>query len=185
MEFQFSAGIDQGGSRAGRIRFRKAAACLALALGGLPAVSGAASEALKAGQPWASSISGRLDVRLNALDTQVASPAATAALGRNGLVKRYHGELDAQAEGEMLTASGLVKGSAAYVAVERVVGTLGGRSGSFALVHRGVMQRGQPEALLITVVPDSGTGELAGLSGELRIERKDGQHHYRFDYTLP
>lgn len=88
----------------------------------------------------------------------------------------------------MLAAVGAVKGSAAYVAVERVVGTLAGRSGSFALIHRGVMQGGQ-QALLVTVVPDSGTGQLAGLSGvlsgALSIERRDGQHHYRFDYTLP
>lgn len=126
-----------------------------------------------------------MDVKLNVLETQVAAQPSPPTLGRRGLVKHYHGDLEAQAEGEMLTVAGTEKGSAAYVAVERVVGTLAGRSGSFALVHRGLMQRGQEESLLITVVPDSGTGALTGLNGVLRIERRDGQHHYRFDYTLP
>ncbi len=164
----------------------RAAGCLALALAlcGLSAASGAEPGGLDAGQAWARSISGTMEVTLSALDPSVAAQPGSPVLGRKGLSKRYHGVLEALAEGEMLTAGGTVKGSAAYVAVERVVGALDGRSGSFALVHRGVMQ-GSQQVLLVSVVPDSGTGELAGLRGVLQIERRDGQHHYRFDYTLP
>jgi hypothetical protein len=84
----------------------------------------------------------------------------------------------------MLTAMTAVKGSAAYVAVERVTGTLAGRRGSFSLRHTGIMNRGVPQ-LTITVVPDSGTDDLAGLSGTMAIDiAPDGKHSYRFDYTL-
>ena len=166
----------------------RAAVGLALALCGFSAANGAANGAepggLGAGEAWARSISGTMEVTLNALDTSAAAQPGPPVLGRKGLSKRYHGALEAQAEGDMLTAGGTVKGSAAYVAVERVEGSLDGRSGSFALVHRGLMQ-GSQQVLLVTVVPDSGTGGLAGLRGVLQIERRDGQHHYRFDYTLP
>ena len=83
----------------------------------------------------------------------------------------------------MLT-TGTPSGSAVYVAIERVTGTLHGHKGSFALHHRGIMTRGQPE-LTIAVVPDSGTDDLAGISGNLSIEILDKKHFYSFDYTLP
>ena len=105
-------------------------------------------------------------------------------LSRLSLDKRYHGALEATSIGEMLSALTPVKGSAAYVAVERVTGTLEGRHGSFSLQHSGTMTRGQ-RALVITVVPDSGTGELAGLEGRMSITVEDGRHAYGFDYTLP
>ena len=113
--------------------------------------------------------------------TEAAAPGVT--LGRMLLDKHYHGELEAHAQGQMLSAVSAVKGSAGDVAIEVVTGTLQGRSGSFALQHRGVMTRGAPE-LSVSVVPDSGTGELTGLAGSLLIRIAEGKHHYEFDYTL-
>ncbi|WP_329605229.1 DUF3224 domain-containing protein [Undibacterium hunanense] len=84
----------------------------------------------------------------------------------------------------MLAAGTATKGSAGYVAIERVTGTLQGRKGSFVLIHMGIMSRGVP-SLTVQVVPDSGTDELTGLSGRLAIEISNGQHHYSFDYALP
>lgn len=109
---------------------------------------------------------------------------AAAKLGRMGIDKRIAGDLVATTQGQMLTAVTDVQGSAVYVAVERVTGTLDGRQGSFALHHRGVMQRGQPN-LSVAVVPDSGTGELAGIAGDFRIILEGGRHAYEFEYTLP
>jgi hypothetical protein len=106
------------------------------------------------------------------------------ALGRYSLDKQYHGDLEAASKGEMLSAGGEVKGSGAYVAVERVTGTLNGRKGSFALAHKGTMGQGKME-LSVTVVPDSGTGQLVGLSGTLNIVIADGKHSYDFEYSLP
>ncbi len=83
----------------------------------------------------------------------------------------------------MLALGTAVQGSAGYVAIERVSGSLHGRTGTFAMHHKGTMTRGTPE-MSITVIPDSGTGELAGIAGTFVIERKDGKHLYRFDYTL-
>ena len=99
------------------------------------------------------------------------------------LDKAFHGPLEATSKGEMLTAGGSVKGSAGYVAIERVSGALNGRRGTFALQHSGTMTRGEPQ-LTITVVPDSGTGDLAGLSGRMTIEIAGGAHSYGFDYAL-
>lgn len=105
-------------------------------------------------------------------------------LGRMAIDKQIAGDLVATTKGQMLSAFGEVKGSAGYVAMERVEGALLGREGSFVLQHTGTMNRGSP-SLLVTVVPDSGTGALAGLAGEFRIIIADGQHNYEFAYTLP
>jgi hypothetical protein len=106
-------------------------------------------------------------------------------LGRMSLDKTFAGELVGTGKGEMITAAGVgVKDSAAYSAVERVTGTLGGKKGSFALQHTGIMDRGKP-SLNITVVPDSGTGELVGLTGKMDIIIEGKQHAYVFDYVLP
>ncbi len=103
---------------------------------------------------------------------------------RRLLSKRYHGALEATAEGQMLSALGGRPGSAGYVALERVTGTLEGRQGSFMLQHSGTMNRGEP-SLVITVVPDSGTGQLAGLAGRMGIRiEAGGKHFYDLDYTL-
>lgn len=107
-----------------------------------------------------------------------------STLGRFSLDKQYHGDLEGAGKGEMLTASTAVEGSAGYVAMERVDGTLQGRRGSFVLQHLGTMSGGA-QHLSITVVPDSGTGELMGLAGTLKIEIADGKHFYDFEYTLP
>jgi LDH2 family malate/lactate/ureidoglycolate dehydrogenase len=105
------------------------------------------------------------------------------SLGRFLLDKQYHGDLEGTAEGQMLTAGSPQKGSAAYVAVERVTGTLQGRKGSFMLTHSGTMNKGDLH-LLITIVPDSGTDELAGIAGTLTIQIVDGKHNYELAYTL-
>ena len=106
-------------------------------------------------------------------------------LGRMSLDKQFHGDLTAAAKGEMITAAGIaVKESAAYSAVERITGTLHGKAGSFALQHTGIMNRGTP-SLNVTVVPDSATGELAGLTGKMEIIIEGKLHKYVLDYDLP
>ena len=98
--------------------------------------------------------------------------------------KQFHGDLEGTSQGQMLAAGTSVKGSAGYVAIEKVTGTLRGRSGSFVLQHSGTMTRGAPQ-LLITVVPDSGTDQLAGLTGKMNIIiAADGKHSYEFEYTI-
>jgi uncharacterized protein DUF3224 len=109
--------------------------------------------------------------------------AAGALLGRMAIDKKLHGDLEASSQGEMLTAGTAVKGSAGYVAIERVSGTLQGRAGTFVLQHSGTLTRGVPQ-LTITVVPDSGTDQLAGLTGTMTIQIVDGKHSYDFEYTL-
>jgi hypothetical protein len=104
-------------------------------------------------------------------------------LGRMTVAKRFAGPLTAVAQGEMLTGAGGVANSAAYVLIERVTGMLDGRAGSFALAHLGVMDRGKPE-LRVTIVPDSGSGGLAGISGTLVIRIEGGKHYYDLDYRL-
>ncbi len=109
--------------------------------------------------------------------------AGEAPIGRMILDKQFHGDLEAASKGQMLAAGTAVQGSAGYVAMERVTGTLHGRSGTFVLQHTGIMNRGTP-SLTITVVPDSGTGELAGLAGSMTIDIAGGKHSYAFEYTL-
>ena len=106
-----------------------------------------------------------------------------ATLGRLTIDKQFHGDLEATSRGEMLTAGTAVEGSAGYVAMELVSGTLHGRRGSFVLQHSGTMSRGAP-SLTVTVVPDSGTGDLVGLAGSMAIMIADGKHEYDFAYTL-
>ena len=105
-------------------------------------------------------------------------------VGRLSLAKTFAGDLVATSTGEMLTAMTETKGSAGYVAIERVTGMLGGRAGSFVFQHSSVMDRGVPTQS-IRVVPDSGSGELAGLAGSFVIEMVEKQHHYVFENTLP
>ena len=125
---------------------------------------------------------GSFEVKITPLSLDEKTAAAT--LGRMAIDKQFHGPLQATSKGEMLTAGASVKGSAGYVAVEHVTGTLNGQSGSFTLQHTGTMNRGAPQ-LSITVVPDSGTGALTGLSGSMTINIADGKHFYDFTYTLP
>jgi hypothetical protein len=124
---------------------------------------------------------GTFEVKLKPrTDEDVGDPT----VGRMSIDKQFHGDLEATSKGQMLAVQGEVKGSAGYVAMERVTGTLAGHSGSFALQHTGTMNRGVPQ-LSVTVVPDSGTGELVGLSGKMNIIIADGKHSYEFEYTLP
>jgi len=106
-----------------------------------------------------------------------------ATLGRMSIDKQFHGDLEATSKGQMLSVVTAVKGSAGYVAIERVSGTLHGRSGSFVLQHSGTMTRGAPQQS-VTVVPDSGTGQLVGLAGKMTIIIAGGKHSYEFEYTL-
>jgi hypothetical protein len=110
--------------------------------------------------------------------------AAGSTLGRMSIDKQFHGDLEATSKGEMLSAGTDVKGSAGYVAIERVTGTLSGRPGSFVLQHSGTMSGGTQQ-LSITVVPDSGSGQLVGLAGTMGINIVEGKHSYDLDYTLP
>lgn len=112
-------------------------------------------------------------------------PGGDNTVGRFTLDKQYHGDLEGTGKGQMLTASTDVKGSGAYVAIERVTGTLKGREGSFALQHMGTMTQNVP-TLTINIVPDSGTGQLKGIAGKMTITiTADGKHTYDVEYTLP
>ncbi len=124
--------------------------------------------------------SGTFEVKLN---PQADDKAGDTAVRRMLIDKKFHGDLEAVSKGQMLAVSSDVKGSAGYVAMERVTGTLQGHKGSFALQHSGTMTRGTPQ-LVVTVVPDSGTDELTGLAGKMMINIVDKKHFYEFDYTL-
>ena len=126
---------------------------------------------------------GPFDVKLA---PQALSPVAEhSGLGRMSLDKQFHGALEATSTGEMLAFRDAALGSGGYVAMETVRGTLDGRAGSFMLQHSSTMTRGEP-AQSITVVPDSGTGALVGLTGRMVVDiAPGGAHSYRFDYTLP
>jgi hypothetical protein len=124
--------------------------------------------------------SGEFEVKMSPQPPDEKS--AGAAIGRFLLDKKFHGDLDATSKGEMLAVMA-VEGSAGYVAMEQVTGTLNGRHGSFALQHTGTMTRGAPE-LSVTVVPDSGTDQLKGLSGKMAIKIDGPKHFYEFEYTL-
>jgi hypothetical protein len=128
-------------------------------------------------------VGGAFDVKLTTQKPD-NKEAETAGIARMSLDKQYHGDLEATSAGEMLSLMTEVKGSGVYVAIERVRGTLQGRAGTFALQHRGVMSRGEPQ-LTIVVVPDSGTEQLLGLTGSMEIKISDGKHFFQFDYDLP
>lgn len=106
-----------------------------------------------------------------------------AKLARATMSKQFVGELEGSSTVEMISALSEVRGSAGYVAIERVQARLQGRSGSFVLQHSGTMNRGM-SSLTIHVVPDTGTGELKGLDGTMAIDIVDGKHHFAFEYTL-
>lgn len=106
-------------------------------------------------------------------------------VGRMSLDKQFKGDLVGTSKGDMTTAGTSVEGSGGYVAIERVSGILRGLSGEFTLLHQGTMRRGGDFNLTITVVPDSGTRQLVGLTGKMAIIITDGKYSYEFDYTLP
>jgi len=129
--------------------------------------------------------SGRFDVKLEPRPQDHGHEREHASsIGRMSIDKRFEGDLDATSKGQMLAFLTNVGGSAAYVALEIVSGRLHGRSGDFVLQHNGTMAHGARE-LSVTVVPDSGTGDLQGLAGSMAITVANGEHSYAFDYTLP
>jgi hypothetical protein len=109
--------------------------------------------------------------------------AADSAVGRLLIDKQFHGDLEGTSRGQMLGANTAVETSKGYVAMEQVTATLDGRRGTFVLQHSGTMTRGALQ-LSVTVVPDSGTGELTGLTGKMEIKIADGKHSYNFEYAL-
>jgi hypothetical protein len=125
--------------------------------------------------------SGTFEVVLNPQvpDDKVGDPT----VGRMSIDKQFHGDLEAISKGQMLAVGTDIEGSAGYVAMERVIGKLNDHSGTFALQHSGTMTRGTPYHT-ITVVPDSGTGQLAGLAGKMTINLVDGKHLYDLEYTF-
>jgi hypothetical protein len=136
------------------------------------------------GAVMANHASGPFDVKIT--PQKPDNPASEAAnFARMTIDKQFHGDLEGASKGEMLATSPDAKGSGVYVALERVTGSLKGRTGSFVLHHTGIMTRGIPQ-LTVDVVPDSGTGQLAGLTGKMTINiAKDGKHWYDFEYMLP
>lgn len=127
-------------------------------------------------------VTGEFNVKLNPIEGY-AKGIDGVNLGRMSIDKAYTGELDATSTGEMLSAMTATQGSAGYVAIEQVVGTLAGKQGSFVLQHFGTMDKGQ-DSLILNVVPDSGSNELEGLSGKMAIRIEAGIHFYDFEYQL-
>lgn len=128
---------------------------------------------------------GTFDVKLKPQDLHQKVEGASGSLGRMSIDKQFYGAIEGVSVGEMLTAfgGGGVKGSAGYVAVERVTGTVDGKKGSFILQHSSTMSRGVPRQSIV-VVPDSGTDELTGIGGTLTITIVGGKHEYDFAYTI-
>src|SRR5437868_14076790 len=124
---------------------------------------------------------GPFDVTIHPLPS---SAPDEALLGRRSIAKVFRGDLEGAGVGEMLTAGTAVQGSGAYVAVDRITGTLHGRTGSFTMLHTGLMHRGAPQ-LTVAILADSGSGALTGIAGSFAIRVVDGQHFYDLDYTLP
>lgn len=127
-------------------------------------------------------VSGEFQVKLEPMDFS-AQGAEGITLGRMSIDKTFSGALDATSKGEMLSAMTPTEGSAGYVAIEQVTGSLSGKKGSFVLQHFGTMNRGK-NRLVLEVVPDSGSGELTGLSGTMLIKIESGKHFYEFEYEL-
>lgn len=136
----------------------------------------------KAKQPMTKTAKGEFTVSLQPLTFEGANRGAQ--LGRMSIDKEISGDLVATTKGQMLSAMTATDGSAGYVAIEQVSGTLDGKTGTFVLQHSGLMDRGE-QHLTVVVVPDSGTGELEGISGEFKITIEGGKHYYEFSYSLP
>jgi hypothetical protein len=142
----------------------------------------AAPSTIQSEVAMAADATGTFEVKLTPQPPEDKAEGST--LGRMSGDKQFHGDLEGTSKVQMLTAMTDVKGSAGYVAIERVTGTLHGHTGSFVLQHSGSSNRGTTQ-LSITVVPDSGTGQLVGITGKMTITITDGKHSYDFEYTLP
>lgn len=132
----------------------------------------------KTGETMSMRGTGTFEVKVTPQEGEFAFPRLTIG-------KTFHGDLEGSSQGEMMSVGTTVEGSGAYVAIERIQGTLSGRKGTFTVIHSGTMQRGGDFSLLIRVVPDSGTDELTGLSGTMQIHIAEGKHSYTIDYSLP
>ncbi len=161
-----------------------AAVCLFFGVASAPYTSAQSpvSKPSQKGTDMPSHATGAFEVKL--VPQPPEDKAEGSTLARMSIDKQFHGDLEATSKGQMLTAGTDVKGSAGYVAIERITGTLRGRTGSFVLQHSGSLTRGAPQQS-ITVIPDSGTGQLVGITGKMTINIADGKHSYEFDYTLP
>jgi hypothetical protein len=157
--------------------------CLAISVCGLTLHLQAQTSTQKPApkEPATMHATGTFDVKITPLSGETESEKV---MGRMSIDKQFHGGIEGTSLGQMLSAMTEVKGSGVYVAIERVSGKLNGRSGTFLLHHTGIMDRNVPQ-LTISVVPDSGTGELEGLQGSLTIKIEGGKHFYDFAYTLP
>ncbi|MGA7382494.1 MAG: DUF3224 domain-containing protein [Terriglobales bacterium] len=158
------------------------AICLSLSLAAYAQTNFPAPTPPRKGAPVTTHAKGTFDVKITPQTPD--GKFEDASMGRMTIDKQFHGDLEGASKGQMLTAMTEIKGSAGYVAVERVTGTLNGRSGTFFLQHSATMTRGKPQ-LSVTVVPDSGTGQLVGLTGKMDIIINAGKHSYDFEYTLP
>lgn len=127
-------------------------------------------------------ITGKFEIKLSSLDSY-AQGLDGVGLARMSIDKTFSGDLDATSKGEMLSARTSTKGSAGYVAIEQVSGSLSGKKGSFVLQHFGTMAKGDNH-LVVGVIPDSGTGQLTGLTGKMLIDIENGQHYYEFEYDI-
>ncbi len=161
-------------------------ACACILIGNADAViaspGGAADATQKDGKMTATRAKGEFDVKLVPQPSDDTSEGSQ--LGRMTIDKVFRGDLDGTSKGEMLTAMApAIKDSGVYVAVERITGTLKGRTGTFALHHTGIMDRGQ-QNLSVTIVPDSGTGELAGIAGTMKIIIDGKRHFYELEYSI-
>ena len=153
--------------------------CATLAFG----TAGAEATTVQEGAGMSNQAKGSFEVRITPLSKDEKVPGL--AVGRLAFDKQFQGDFEGASKGEMMTTETSVKDSGGYVAVEQVSGKLLGRRGSFALLHQATMRQGGDLRLSIIVVPDSGTEELAGLTGTMTIIIKDGRHFYQFDYALP
>jgi hypothetical protein len=127
---------------------------------------------------------GTFEVTLKPVPLADSGSGADGKLGRMSIDKQFAGDLVGTSKGEMLSAQTDTKGSACYVAIEKVVGELDGRKGTFVFQHSGTMERGQSH-LSVAVVPDSGTEGFVGIKGTLQIDIKEGKHFYDFEYSIP
>jgi Protein of unknown function (DUF3224) len=121
---------------------------------------------------------GEFDVKMQPVST------ADEPVMRMSLDKQFHGDLEASSIGQMMAGGNEANGARVYVALETVTGSLKGKAGTFVLAHRGTMTK-DAQALSVIIVPETGTGELTGIAGELGIDIRDGKHFYTLDYTLP
>jgi Protein of unknown function (DUF3224) len=155
---------------------------LTITMPALAQTTSSPSDSAQKGAAMPSHAAGTFEVKLTPQGD--GDKAEGSTLGRMSIAKQFRGDLDGTSKGEMLTAGTDVKNSAGYVAMERITGTLKGHTGTFVFQHSGTLTRGTPTQS-ITVVPDSGTGQLAGITGRMTITIVDGKHSYDFEYTIP